>query len=175
MKKQGVKRGSAAHNQYLANVIASEEAREHQHWWRSRQLVLDAVVIALGELLSESMEQEEVFEMQRKFSKHYLDTEREIAYTVGAEADEAARNKEKVGSIWCSSEMIDRAIKQYVSPEDFVPFDQRYDEYRVQPLTNKDETILSLQRLVKKREDEITKLKGQIKLMKVKNDGKHNS
>ena len=168
MKKQGVKRGSAAHNQYLASVIASEEAREHQHWWRSRQLVLDGVVIALGELLSESMEQEEVFEMQRKFSKRYLDTEREIAYTVGAEADEAARNKEKVGSIWCSSEMIDRTIKQYVSPEDFVPFDQRYDECRAQPLTNKDETILSLQRLVQKRDDEIVKLKGQIKLLKVK-------
>ena len=79
MKKQGVKRGSAAHNQYLASVVASEEAREHQHWWRSRQLVLDGVVIALGELLSESMEQEQVFEMERKFSKYYLDTEREIA------------------------------------------------------------------------------------------------
>ena len=168
MKKQGVKRGSAAHNQYLASVVASEEAREHQHWWRSRQLVLDGAVIALGEILSESMSQDEVFEMQRKFATHYLDTEREIAYTVGAEADEAARNKEKVGSIWCSSEMIDRTIKQYVSPEDFVPFDQRYDECRAQPLTNKDETILSLQRLVQKRDDEIVKLKGQIKLLKVK-------
>lgn len=171
MKKQGIKRGSPAHNKYLAEVIASEEAREHQHWWRSRQLVLDAVVIALGELITEDMGREDVFEMERKFAKRYLDTEREIAYTVGAESDEAARNKEKVGSIWCSSAQIDRAIQQYVSPEDFEPFDVRYDEYRIQPMTNKDETISALQRLVQKRDDEIVKLKGQIKLLKVKRDG----
>lgn len=173
MKKQGVKRGSPAHNQYLASVIASEEAREHQHWWRSRQLVLDAVCIALGELITEDMgkDRDYVFEMERKFSKRYMDTERSIAYTVGAEADEAARNKEKVGSIWCSSAQIDRALQEYIAPEDFEKFDVRYDECRVQPLTNKDETILALQRLVQKRDDEIVKLKGQIKLLKVKRDG----
>lgn len=172
MKKQGIKRGSPAHNQYLKSVVAQEEAREHQHWWRSRQLVLDAVVIALGELITEDMGRDDVFEMQRKFSKRYLDTERSIAYAVGEEVDEAARNKEKVGSIWCSSAQIDRAIKEYVAPEDFEPFDVRYDEYRVQPLTSKDEIILKLQKLVQKRDDEIVKLKGQIKLLKVKRDGK---
>lgn len=171
MKKHGVKRGSPAHNKYLASVIASEEAREHQHWWRSRQLVLDAVVISLGELITEDMGRDDCFEMQRKFAQRYLNTEREIAYTVGAEADEAAKNKEKVGSIWCSSAQIDRAIQQYVAPEDFEPFDVRYDECREQPLTTKDETILALQRLVQKRDDEIVKLKGQIKLLKVKRDG----
>ena len=97
-----------------------------------------------------------------------MQVERDIAYTVGAEADEAARNKEKVGSIWCSQEQIDRALREYIDPENFVPFDIRYDECRVQPLTNKDETILALKRLLDKRDDEIIKLKGQIKLLKVK-------
>ena len=168
MKKNGVKRGSKAHNQYLADVIASEERREHQHWWRSRQLVLDGVCIALGELVTEDLGRDDVYEIERKFSDRYMETERSIAYTVGAEADEAARNKEKVGSIWCSQEQIDRALREYIAPEDFQPFEVRYDECRVQPLTNKDETILALKRLLDKRDDEIIKLKGQIKLLKVK-------
>lgn len=168
MKKHGVKRGSAVHSQYLAAMVASEEKREHQHWWRSRQLVLDAVCIALGELVTEDLGRDDVYELERKFAKRYMDTEREIAYTVGAEADEAARNKEKVGSIWCSQEQIDRVLQQYIDPADFEPFDVRYDECRAQPLTNKDETILALQRLVNKKDDEITRLKGQIRLLKVK-------
>lgn len=170
-KQLGVKRGSAAHSQYLAAMVASEEKREHQHWWRSRQLVLDAVCIALGELVTEDLGRDDVFEIERKFYTRYINTERDIAYTVGRESDEAARNKEKVGSIWCSQEQIDRALQQYVAPEDFLPFDERYNECRAQPLTNKDETILALQRLVDKKDDEITRLKSQIKLMKVKHGG----
>lgn len=171
MKRQGVKRGSASHSKYIEKIVASEEMRDHQHWWRSRQLVLDAVCIALGELVTEDLQRDDVFELERKFSKRYMDTEREIAYAVGKEADEASKNKDKVGSIWVSQEQIDRALQQYISPDDFQPFDIRYNECRAQPLTNKDEVILALQRLVKKREDEIVKLKGQIKLMKVSRNG----
>lgn len=169
--KQGVKRGSKAHNQYLASVVASEEAREHQHWWRSRQLVLDCATIALGQLVTEYLNSQDVHEIERQFSKRYIQIEHDIAYAVTDESREAARNKDKVGSIWCSTDAIDRMIKEYVAEEDFLPFDERYNECRVQPLTNKDETILALQRLVQKRDDEIVKLKSQIKLMKVKRDG----
>ena len=169
--KQGVKRGSKAHNQYIASVMASEEAREHQHWWRSRQLVLDGVTIALGELLTEDLGREDVYELERKFCQRYLNIEREIAYQVSGEADENAINKDKVGSLWVSMAKIDRLIQEYVSPSDFRPFDTRYDENRAQPYTGKDDIILSLKRVIAKRDDEIVKLKGQIKLLKVKHDG----
>ena len=168
--KQGVKRGSKAHNQYLASVVASEERREHQHWWRSRQLVLDGVTIALGELITEDLGREDVFDLERKFCKRYLKIEREIAYQVSGEADETAINKDKVGSLWVSMAKIDRLIQDYVSPDDFKPFDERYDENKAQPYTGKDDIILSLKRLIEKRDDEITRLKGQIKLMKVKHE-----
>ena len=169
--KQGVKRGSKAHNQYIATVMASEEAREHQHWWRSRQLVLDGVTIALGELLTEDLGREDVYEFERKFCQRYLNIEREIAYQVSGEADENAINKDKVGSLWVSMAKIDRLIQEYVSPDDFKPFDDRYDENKAQPYTGKDDIILSLKRVIAKRDDEIVKLKGQIKLLKVKHDG----
>lgn len=172
-KRQGVKRGTDAHNAYIKDVMAQEERREHQHWWRSRQLVLDCVVIAIGELLTEDLglDQEKVFEMERKFSKRYMDIERNVAYEVTGESDEDVLNKNKVGSLWMSKSKIDRLIKEYVAPEDFVEFDQRYDECREQPYTGKDEIILSLKRLIDKKNDEIVKLKGTIKLLKVKHDG----
>ena len=168
-----MKRGDASHRGYVAHRIASEEAREHQHWWRSRQLVLDGVCIALGELVTEDLGREDVFEIERKFYDRYIKIERNIADTVGEEADEAAKNKDKVGSIWCSCEQIDRLLQEYIAPEDFLPFDQRYYECREQPLTNKDMTILALQRLVKKREDEITKLKAQIRLQKIAKENRN--
>lgn len=172
MKKKGVKRGTAVHTEYLRNVIAKEEQREHQHWWRSRQLVLDCVIIALGELLTEDMNREDVFDLVRKFCERYRRIERDVAYQVSGEAAEQTRNRDKVGSLWVSMDKIDRLMQEYVSPEDFRPFDERYDENQAQPYTSKDEIILSLKRLIDKRDDEITKLKGQIKLMKVKHDDK---
>ena len=173
MKRHGVKRGSKTHNQYLADVIASEERREHQHWWRSRQLVLDGVCIALGQLVTEDLGRDDVYEIERKFYQRYMQIEHDIAYTVTDESQEAAKNKEKVGSLWCSMDQIDRALKEYIAPEDFLPFDTRYDECRAQPYTNKDETILALQHLVKKREDEITKLKAQMKLQKIAKENRN--
>lgn len=172
MKKQGVKRGTAAHNDYLRGVIAQEEKREHQHWWRSRQLVLDCVTIALGELITEDLGRDDVFDLERKFCERYIRIERDVAYEVSGEADETALNRDKVGSLWVSMSKIDRLIQEYVSPEDFKSFDDRYDENKAQPYTSKDEIILNLKRIIDKRDDEITKLKGQIKLMKVKHDDK---
>lgn len=173
MKKQGVKRGDSVHRNYVASVIASEEAREHQHWWRSRQLVLDCMTIAFGQLVTEDLEREDVFELQRKLTDRYMKLEHDVAYAVTDESAEAAMNKDKVGSIWCSMDAIDRMIKEYVAPEDFLAFDDRYNENRVQPLTNKDETILALQRLVRKRDDEITRLKSQLKLQKIAKENRN--
>ena len=171
-KRQGVKRGTGAHNSYISNVLAQEEQREHQHWWRSRQLVLDCVVIALGEMLTDDMqlEQEKVYELERKFSDKYMNIERNVAYEVGGEAVEDALNKNKVGSLWMSKAKIDRLIREYVAPEDFQEFDERYDECKAQPYTGKDEIILQLKRIIDKKNDEIVRLKGQIKLLKVKNN-----
>jgi len=135
-------------------------------------LVLDGVTIALGELITDDLGREDVYELQRKFCERYLKIEREIAYEVSGEADEMALNRDKVGSLWVSMSKIDRLIKEYVAPEDFKPFDERYDENKAQPYTSKDEIILNLKRIIDKRDDEITKLKGQIKLMKVKRDDK---
>ena len=78
--------------------------------------------------------------------------------------EEEAMNKDKIGRIWGSKALIDRLLKQYIAPEDFVPFDERYD--REQAYDGKDQLIISLQKLVAKRDDEIVKLKGQIKLIK---------
>lgn len=135
-------------------------------------MVLDGVTIALGELITDDLGREDVYELQRKFCERYLKIEREIAYEVSGEADEMALNRDKVGSLWVSMSKIDRLIKEYVAPEDFKPFDERYDENKAQPYTSKDEIILNLKRIIDKRDDEITKLKGQIKLMKVKRDDK---
>lgn len=165
--KNAVKRGSAGHKQYLAEMMELEDKRDNQIWWRNRQFVLDSVTIALGELLDElQMESPELF--QRKFCKKYLEVEREVSLMTHNEYAESAINRDKVGSIWASKDKVDRLIKQYIYPEDFVPFDARYD--REQPYVGKDQIILSQRQTIEKLEDEITRLKGQIRLMRIKND-----
>ena len=115
---------------------------------------------------------EDVQEIERKFYDHYLAIEMDIAVMTTNESAEEAQNKDKVGAIWMSKETIDKLIKQYVAPEDFLPFDERYDECREQPLTSKDMIIVNQRKTIDKLNDDITKLKGQIKLMKVKADGR---
>lgn len=170
--KKGVKRGSASHTDYLRGVMAQEEAREHQLWWRSRQYVLDCVTIALGDLVTEDLERDDVQDIESKFYNHYLAVEKDVAYMTTDESAEEALNRDKVGAIWMTKTTVDRLIQQYVSPEEFLPFDERYNECREQPYTGKDDIIVNQRKAIDKLNDEITKLKGQIKLMKVKHDGR---
>lgn len=173
MKKQGVKRGSKQHRQYISALSTLEEEKEHRYWWRSRQYVLDCVVIALGQLFEDEMEREDFRELIHRFSELYIEIEREIAFEVGREADEEAMNRDKIGSIWASTSKLDRMIQQYVLPEDFSPYEERYDEYKAQPMTMKDEVIMSLKRVIDKKDDEITKLKSQMKLMKIAKENRN--
>ena len=171
MSKQGVKRGTTAHNMYLAQKSAVEEQKGRDYWWLNRQFVLDAVVIALGDMMAEENEPEQIWDFMDKFSTAYLKVENDIAYEVAGEADEEAMNRDKVGSSWVAKERVDRLLSQYVRPEEFKPFDERYYDAPHISYTMKDSIIYSLKRVVQKKDDEITKLKGQIKLMKVKRDG----
>ena len=165
---RGVKRGTAAHNVYLAKKAAYEEQRELDHWWTCRQFCLDTMVISLGQMLEETMTQEEIWDFMDKMSDIYLETERDIATVVAGEADEENRQRDKIGATWISKDRVDKALKQYVRPEEFKSFDERFFESPPPYYTSKDGMILSLKNLLNKREDEIVKLKGQIKLMKVK-------
>lgn len=173
MKNQGIKRGSKQHRQYISTLSNIEEEKEHRYWWRSRQYVLDCVVIALGQLFEDELKREDFRELIHQFSELYIDIEKEIAFEVGREADEEALNRDKIGSIWASTSKLDKLIQQYVLPEDFYPYEKRYDEYKVQPMTMKDELIMSLKRVIDNKDDEITKLKSQIKLMKIAKENKN--
>lgn len=165
MKAKGIKRGSKEHTSYIAQIEASSEARENTVWWRSRQFVLDNALIALGQMMDEQGNTPDaVASFLKLFNKTYSQVEHDIAYNVHGEVEEEAMNKDKIGRIWGSKALIDRLLKQYIAPEDFVPFDERYE--REQAYDGKDQLIISLQKLVAKRDDEIVKLKGQIKLIK---------
>lgn len=169
MGKQAVKRGDTTHNLYLAKRSAAEEAQGRNYWWVNRQFVLDAAVIAIGDMMeADGKSLEEIWDYMDKFSTAYLQVEHDIAYEVGGEADEEAMNRDKVGSSWVAKEKVDRLLKQYVRPDEFKTFDERYYDTPNLPYTMKDSLIYSLKRVVAKRDDEITKLKGQIKLLKIK-------
>lgn len=166
---KAVKRGGKEHNIYLAKKSAAEEELGRNYWWVNRQFVLDSTVIAIGDMMeADGKSFEEIWDFMDKFSVAYLQVEHDIAYEVGGEADEEAMNRDKVGSSWVAKDKVDRLLKQYVRPEEFKTFRERYDEIPLLPYTMKDSLIASLQRLVGKKDDEITKLKGQIKLMKIK-------
>ena len=171
MSKKAVKRGGKQHTEYLHDLMSKEEEREHQNWWRSRQYVLDAVTIALGQMLEEDYgwELEKIYEAQRIFNRRYIETELEVAYMTTNEKDEDVLNKNKVGVMWVTQEKIDRAIQQYVAPENFVPFEKRYYDCQEQPFTAKDEMIINQRRIIDRLDDQIIKLKGQLKLRKVQN------
>lgn len=172
MSKKAVKRRGKQHTEYLHDLMSKEEEREHQNWWRSRQYVLDAVTIALGQMLEEDYgwELEKIYEAQRIFNRRYIETELEVAYMTTNEKDEDVLNKNKVGVMWVTQEKIDRAIQQYVAPENFVPFEKRYYDCQEQPFTAKDEMIINQRRIIDRLDDQIIKLKGQLKLRKVQND-----
>lgn len=169
MSKQAVKRGGKQHTEYLHDLMSKEEEREHQNWWRSRQYVLDAVTIALGQMLEEDYgwEPEKIYEAQRIFNRRYTETELEVAYMTTNEEDEDVLNKNKVGVMWVTKEKVDRVLKQYVAPEDFTPFDDRYADCPEQPFTAKDEMIINQRRIIDRLDEQIIKLKGQLKLRKV--------
>lgn len=173
MSGRGVKRGGQAHNVYLARKAAAEEEREHDHWWSCRQFCLDTVVISLGQMLEETMSQEEIYDFMDKFSDVYLETERDIATVVSEEADEENRAKDKIGATWISKDRVDKALKQYVRPEEFCDFDKRYFEMPPPWYTTKDMMILSLKNLLQKKDDEITKLKAQLKLQKIAKENRN--
>lgn len=171
MSKQGVKRGGKQHTEYLHDLMSKEEDREHQIWWRSRQYVLDSVCIAMGQMLEEDYgwEQEQIFEAQRRFYKRYIATELEVAYMTASEKDEDVLNKNKVGVMWVTKEKVDRILQQYIAPENFATFDERYSDCPEQPFTAKDEMIINQRRIIDRLDDQIIKLKGQLKLRKVQN------
>lgn len=174
MSARGVKRGGQAHNIYLARKAAAEEEREHDHWWSCRQFCLDAMVISLGQMLEETMSQEEIWDFMDKISDIYLETERDIATVVAGEADEENRQRDKIGMTWVSKDRIDKALKEYVRPDEFKTFDERYFEMPPPWYTNKDGMILSLKNLCQKKDDEITKLKAQLKLQKLAKENRNN-
>ena len=172
MSKRGVKRGGAEHNLYLAAKNALEEQRELNYWWLNRQFVLDVVVISLGQLCEEmGKTTEEIYDIEDRFSDLYLENEHDIAYAVAGEADEEYISRDKVGMTWVSKSKVDRVLKEYVRPEEFKSYDERFYDSPPQPYTAKDAIIAAQNRVIQKRDDEIVKLKGQIKLLKVKRDG----
>ena len=175
MKKKGVKRGGKEHNAYVSALVKGEEEKEHQYWWRSRQYVLDCVIIALGQLFEDEMGREDFRELIHHFSDLYTAIEIEVANEIGREKDEEILNKDKIGSIWVSTNKLDKMIQQYVLPEDFFPYEQRYYECQTQPMTLKDDVILSQRRVIQKKDDEIMKLKSQLKLQKIARSNKNGS
>lgn len=168
---RAVKRGDQTHNRYLAQKAAAQEQRELNYWWLNRQFVLDGMLIALGSILEETMTTEEIYDFMDKLSDAYMQVEHDIALSVSEEANEENLHRDKVGMTWVSKEQVDRLLRQYVRPEEFKSFDERFYDVAPQPYTAKDLLIVSLQKTVAKRDDEIVKLKGQIKLLKVKHDG----
>lgn len=164
-KAKGMKRGSKEHTSYIAQIEASTEARENTVWWRSRQFVLDGALIALGQLMDEQGNTPDaVASFLKLFNKTYCQVEHDIAYNVWDECAEESMNRDKIGRIWGSKALIDRLLKQYIGTDNFVPFDERYESE--QAYTGKDKFIIELQKLVEKKDDEIIKLKSQIKLIK---------
>lgn len=165
MAVRSVKRGSTEHKDYMSKMIMAEEEREHRLRFRARQMTLDVATITLGEMGFT----EEQF---KKFRNLFEKTENEVAHLVVNESEEEIRNKDAVCGIWVSKDRIDRAIHAAVGDELFCPFDDRYDDCKIEPYQGKDELIQAMKRILDKKDDEIVKLKAQIKLIKQKKGGK---
>lgn len=164
MPNKPVKRGSAAHRDYVKRMIAAEEEREHQLRFRARQLTLDIATITLGEMNFTE-------EQMRHFRDTFEKVEHEIAHLVVNESIEEIKNRDAICGIWVSKDRIDKAVHAAVGDELFCPFDERYSESNQEPYNGKDEIIMALKRAVEKRDDEIIQLKAQIKLAKVQKRG----
>ena len=99
---------------YIQRLAVQQELRDTLVRDHMRTLVLDIVTITLGKL---GMNHDDIIQ----FRQTYMETEGEYIEEV---RDDFYGNKDK--RITYAKERIDRAIKEVVPEEMFVPFDQRY-------------------------------------------------
>lgn len=105
-------------NNYSLVLQRKVEAEREKSRIMSRQFTLDAVTLALAELGFTDFE---------KFRDMFEQIEYEIACKVTNEAKEERENHYKMRGLFDSKDKVDRALKDAVGEELFVPWEERYN------------------------------------------------
>ena len=99
---------------YLQRLAISQNLRDERTRDFMRTFILDVVTITLGEIGFSPADLEYFRDEYMKMEDDFMD---EVL-------DDFYGNKDK--NIWVAKDHIDSALRQYVSEDMFVPYDERY-------------------------------------------------